>query len=211
MAIFTMRWRGAAASQVGTRIDGFGQHHAIPSRTAISGMIGAAMGYRVGDKRLEELQENITYAVVVHDPGTTYIDYQTADLGRMPRRRWWNDGSQVGIIEREGSAVTGTRIQNRPLAADVNMTIFVETDYLPADEILAALDEPVFPLYLGRENCPPSGRVAGTVSQSDSLQAAVADMEGVIYLPVEHMDWGDTVISIPARGRSADRFIVSVA
>lgn len=218
MEIFTLHWRGPMASQAGSRIDGFGQSQAIPSRSAIAGLLGAALGISVGSRELVELADAFNYAVEIRKPGAPITDYQTADLTKMKSdTMWWFNDGRVGVVKREGSkgALT-TRVQNRPLLCDVDMVVYIclqDNVRWSAEELIEALLTPKFPLSLGRENCPPSGRIAGAKLDCTSLEEALSEVKGLVYQPLiggkdSMQGWGDIVVSIPSRGRPDDRFTV---
>lgn len=214
MSVFTLRWQGPMASHVGARIDGFGQHQPIPSITAIAGLLGAALGLPIGSEELAELTASLRYAVIVHKPGRPLVDYQTADITAMPSKTWWNTGKAIGCMSRDGMAET--RVQQRPFLADVDMTILVELAddaRWTAQALLAALDEPQYPLCLGRENYPPTCRVAGEVLQEASLERAAERLRGLVYLPLDSKSgaegaWGDVIVSVVARNKPATLFRV---
>jgi CRISPR system Cascade subunit CasD len=72
-----------------------------------------------------------------------------------------------------------------------------------AEQIVAALDYPARPLFIGRTSCPPACRLAGQTLDASSLEAAVIavahDNAGDIYLPAASAapSWGDMPVSIP--------------
>jgi hypothetical protein len=116
----------------------------------------------------------------------------------------WSSG--LTIARREGSEIKGLRPQHRPYRADADMTAIVELEAASpatAEEILAALDEPMHPLFIGRSSCPPAARLAGRRFEAASLEAAVLEIArgnpGEIYLPVDAATplWGDMPLSIP--------------
>ena len=192
----------------GPRIDGEPQSLPIPTRSLLTGLFGSALGYGRGDyEKLQALQDNIRVAVVVHRNGIEINDYQIADLGKSYMRGpMWSSGTSV--VEREGSRTEGLRQQERPYRADADMTAVVEVQtgcLVTAEQILAALDQPVRPLFIGRSSCPPASRLAGRVFEATSLEAATLavarDHPGEIYLPAEAATpaWGDLPLSIPGR------------
>ena len=203
MQFFTMRLRAPLASLAGPRIDGIPQSLPIPARSLIVGMIGSALGWRRSDgERLQAIQDALLIAVVVHRSAGELIDYQTADLGRRHLSgTMWSSGQSV--LEREGIEKEGTRIQLRPYAMDIDMTVIArlaDDSPVTAEEILEALDMPARPLGIGRMNCPPSARVAGDLLEVETFENALGQLAGgECYLPLAAvpMDWGDTLISIP--------------
>ena len=166
-------------------------------------MIGSALGLRRADhERLQAIQDTLRIAVVVHRSAGELVDYQTADLGKpYLSGPMWSSGRSV--VEREGLEKEGTRIQSRPYAMDIDMTVVAQlADGAPvtAEEILEALDMPARPLGIGRMNCPPSDRIAGKILAAESLEDAASQVAaGELYLPVDStsMDWGDVMVSIP--------------
>lgn len=192
----------------GPRIDGEPQSLPIPTRSLLTGLFGSALGYGRGDhEKLQALQDNIRVAVVVHCNGIEINDYQIADLGKSYMRGpMWSSGTSV--VEREGSRTEGLRQQQRPYRADADMTAVVDVQtgcLVTAEHILAALDQPVHPLFIGRTSCPPASRLAGRVINASTLEAATLavahDRSGEIYLPAEAASpaWGDLPLSIPGR------------
>ena len=192
----------------GPRIDGEPQSLPIPTRSLLTGLLGSALGYGRGDhEKLQALQDSIRVAVVVHRNGVEINDYQIADL-RKPHMRgpMWSSGTSV--VEREGSQIEGLRQQERPYRVDADMTAVVEVvtgSAVNAEQILAALDQPARPLFIGRTSCPPASRLAGSVIVALSLEAATLKVAqghpGEIYLPADAAtpSWGDLPLSIPGR------------
>ncbi len=212
-----LRWRGPLMSLAGARIDGFAQSIPIPSLTTIAGMLGAALGYRRGDARLNALADVLHYGVVVHNPGAPLMDYQTADLDAIGLRAVAVDAwGAIRLYEREGSVVKERAQQWRPLLADADMTVVLEAPGWDPALLLAALRAPVFPLCLGRVSCPPSGQVGEKVIESETLDAALdalrQDRGGMVYRPLTGLIDAlvdGLVVSIPSRGRAPSLFAVA--
>lgn len=207
-----IRWKGPLMSLGGARIDGFAQQMPIPSASVVAGMLGAALGYRRGDRGLTELADALRYGVVVHRPGTPLVDYQTADLDAIGREAVAVDGyGRLHLFRREGSVVDERAQQWRPLLADADMTVVGAVAGMDAETLLNALRDPVFPLYLGRVSCPPSRPVGEGTVEADTLDLALdavqAEVGGVSYRPVDKLVDG-LVVSVPSRGRAASLFSV---
>jgi CRISPR system Cascade subunit CasD len=207
VACFTLHFKGPLVAFGGPKLDGEPQGLPIPTRSMVTGLIGAALGLsRSHTAELQAIQDSMLVGVVVHAPGVEIIDYQTADLDkRHMRGPMWSADRRLTI--REGSTTRELRQQWRPYLADVDMTVLVElrpgAPYGP-QAILDALDEPARPLFLGRASCPPEVRIAGRVMDGDLQSGAAqvaAERGGVIYLPLDSIAgrWGDMPISIPGR------------
>jgi CRISPR system Cascade subunit CasD len=206
MIFLTIRLRAPLMALQGPRIDGEPQSLPIPTRSLLTGLFGSAIGYTRGDHvKLQALQDNMQVALVVHRDGVEISDYQIADLGKSHMRGpMWSSGTSVA--KREGSQIEGLRPQQRPYHADADMTAIVELGEdspASAGEIIAALDQPAHPLFIGRSSCPPAFRLAGRLLDVPSLEAAVVDVArdnpGTIYLPAGAATpaWGDMPLSIP--------------
>ena len=208
----------------GPRIDGEPQSLPIPTRSLLTGLIGSALGYTRSDHiKLQALQDNMRVGVVVHSSGVEVNDFQIADLGkRYMRGPMWSSGTS--IAKREGSQIEGLRPQQRPYRADADMTAVVELGAgspVNPEQVVAALDQPARPLFIGRSSCPPASKLAGRLFDAQSLEAAVLEVarnhRGEIYLPAGAAtpSWGDLPVSVPGsrdwttyRHAGADAYIM---
>lgn len=207
MPYLTIRWKGPMMSLQGPRVDGLPQSLPIPTLAAVTGLLGAALGVsRRETGVLQSLQDTMRLAVIIHRSGVELFDYQTADLSKPYMvGPMWSSGRTT--IKRDGSEIKGTRQQFRPYLADADMTCVVELlEGAPFDvaQLLAALDQPARPLFLGRTTCPPEMRMAGGVVEASSLAQATAKVLAPrpaerVYLPMEiaEIEWGDIPVSIP--------------
>jgi len=190
--LFTMRLAAPIASLSGPRIDTIGDTLPIPTRSMVVGIIGAALGigYDQPDV-LQQLQDTMRLAVVVHRGGTVIRDYQTVRMGlpHMTGPMWWQDGQRLGVMKRAGGDSERTITGERPLTCDYDATIVVEL--LPgapfdAGQILNALRAPAHPLSIGQRSCIPSLPIAGEPLQAATLADGAATAgAGIIYMPVE--------------------------
>jgi CRISPR system Cascade subunit CasD len=224
VAFLTVHLNAPLMALQGSRIDGEPQSLPIPTRSLLTGLFGSALGYGRGDhSKLQALQDSMRVGVVVHRNGVEISDYQIADLGKPHMRGpMWSSGTST--TEREGSQIRGLRPQYRPYRAHAQMTAVVElaagSPVLAAD-ILAALDHPAHPLFIGRSSCPPASRLSARSFDAASLEAAVLaiarEHPGDIYLPADAATpaWGDMPVSIPGsrdwasyRHAGADTYVV---
>src|SRR5215472_15414197 len=206
--LFTMRLAAPIASLSGPRIDTVGDSLPVPTRSMITGIIGAALGISYDQPQvLQQLQDTMRLAVVVHRAGTVIRDYQTVRMA-LPHMRgpmWWNDGERLGVMERAGGEPDRTITGERPLTCDYDATVVVELLQgapFDADQILNALRNPVFPLSIGQRSCIPSLPIAGDALSATQLASGVSMVgDGTVYLPAECAqsgEFGDLMVTIPA-------------
>jgi CRISPR system Cascade subunit CasD len=206
--LFTMRLAAPIVSLSGPRIDTVGDSLPIPTRSMITGIIGAALGISYDQpKMLQQLQDAMRLAVVVHRAGTVIRDYQTVRMAlpHMTGPMWWNDGKRLGVMERAGGEPDRTITGERPLTCDYDATVIVELLHeapFSVAQILNALCNPIFPLSIGQRSCIPSMPIAGKALEATELVEGLSMVEtGIVYLPAECTQpgkFGDLFVTIPA-------------
>jgi CRISPR system Cascade subunit CasD len=206
--LFTMRLTAPIASFSGPRIDTVGDSLPIPTRSIITGIIGAALGISYDQPEvLQRVQDTMRLAVVVHRAGTVVRDYQTVRMAlpHMTGPMWWHDGKRLGVMERAGGEPDRTITGERPLTCDYDATVIVELLHgapFEASQIFHALRSPIFPLCIGQRSCIPSMPVAGNMLEVTTLIDGLSMVgPGIVYLPVEctqAREFGDLYVTIPA-------------
>lgn len=117
-----------------------------PSKSAVIGMLGAALGYPVGDSRLEKLERLLRMGVRVEREGSKLVDFHTVS----------------GVIRTAAGGAQGspgdpyTIVSPRTYVQDAVFLVALEGPRSILEECAAALHEPRWPLYLGRKSCVPS-------------------------------------------------------
>lgn len=105
-----------------------------PSKSAVIGMLAAALGYHRDDTRISSLN-NLMFAVRIDQPGTIMTEFQTVEWKKAKRkityREFVQDAAYVVAIGAEDNQL--------------------------ADEISWALKHPVFQIFLGRRANMPAG------------------------------------------------------
>lgn len=105
-----------------------------PSKSAVLGMIAAALGYRRDDSRISQLSE-LQMAVRVDQPGRTMTDFQTVEYDpKRPRSLSYRDYLQDAVF-----------------------VVAISGDDGQIDRIHNALHHPKFQPYLGRRSNVPAG------------------------------------------------------
>lgn len=105
-----------------------------PTKSAMIGMVAAALGYRRTDKRILDLNE-LDFAVRIDQVGKTLTDYQTVEWKKNTRKITYRDYLQDAVF------VVALSSQDDQLI----------------DHIKHALKHPYFPLFLGRRSNAPAG------------------------------------------------------
>lgn len=148
-----------------------------PSKSAIIGLIGAALGIRRDQDDLHaQLSRTIGVASLVRDPGIPVEDYHTV---QTPPQAELNRGSHFRTRKDElsiGSDTLSTVLSRRDYRCDpcVSVCIWKRETGIPysLDDISRALAAPVFTLYLGRKSCPPGLPLRPLVVEAPSILGA---------------------------------------
>lgn len=146
-----------------------------PGRSAIIGLLGAAMGIR-RDGDFSAL-DRLRMAVAIFQPGEVMRDYHTVQT--VPTARARRPQSRPDALRQAGRDAN-TTITLRDYRMGVLYGVAVWGGDLAA--IAEALRRPVFTLYLGRKSCPLSAPVDPRIVGADTAQAAL----GQLRLPVWH-------------------------
>lgn len=125
-------------------------HHA-PTKSAIIGMIAAALGLRRTDERIAKLNE-LKYAVRIDQPGKMTTDYQT--------------------VHYRFKTHVNTKVTNREYLQDAVFVVAVGSEDKALIETIAlALERPKFALFLGRRAFPLAGVLETWTRSTDPVSA----------------------------------------
>lgn len=123
-----------------------------PGRSAIIGLLAAALGIRRGDDAGFARLDALSQAVGVIDAGATLRDYHTVQT--VPAAAARNPGSRPEALRRAGPQGVNTTITLRDYRVGVAYAVAIWGG--PLDGLAEALERPAFALYLGRKSCPLS-------------------------------------------------------
>lgn len=112
-----------------------------PSKSAVIGMIAAALGYQRDDSRIVTLNK-LSYAVRVDQPGTMLTDFQTVEWKKDTRKITYRNYLQDAVFVAAIGSDDGNLI----------------------DQIEFALHHPRYQLYLGRRANPIAGVIQSEVT-----------------------------------------------
>lgn len=128
---------------------------AYPGRSAILGLLAAALGIRREDEAdLSRLRDAITIAVKQLSPGTLLRDYHTSQVpGQDKKAVWLTRRDELGVAKDK----LNTILSSREYRSDGYWTVAIRlADESPwsLEQMAEALRFPRFQLYLGRKSCP---------------------------------------------------------
>ena len=151
-----------------------------PSKSGAIGIILCAMGVARDNagpalERLVPLQ----MAVRIDYPGTTVWDYHTAGAGIGIRQ------AKGGIKLTATTKQPETLLSRRQYLFDASFLVALQGDRAVISEAVAALQDPVWPVYLGRKCCIPTEPVFSGTGEHQSLLEALSSQPIQIDAPCE--------------------------
>ncbi|MBD2783305.1 type I-E CRISPR-associated protein Cas5/CasD [Xenorhabdus sp. DI] len=144
-----------------------------PTRSAILGLLGAALGIRRDDEtQLAALQQSVKIAIKQVVSGLLLRDYHTAQVPSQEKKQT----HQTRKSELSDKAKLNTVLSSRDYLADGVWVIAIsltEQASLTLPALRDALIKPVFTLSLGRKSCPPALPMSPKLAEYSSLKAAL--------------------------------------
>ena len=130
----------------------------VPARSAILGLLGAALGIARTDSQGQSALRKLRVALQPLTQSAPLRDYHTVQS--VPRK-FKLPATRRDAIEAAGRAIN-TTITVRDYRTDVAMAvaIWAEEPVLPLTRIADALRNPKYVLYAGRKSCPLSAPLA---------------------------------------------------
>ena len=142
----------------------FRDSSSMPTKSGIVGLLGCAMGLERGNSALAELDQSIAIAVRADRSGVKFVDFQTVQ------------GNPLMAASGKPKTTGNTILSPHAYLQDACFTVVIEADNQWLDQILAALKDPKWCIYLGRKNCVPSRPVLECRTlEYPSLEAAVRE------------------------------------
>lgn len=175
MEFLVFRLYGPLASWGDTAVGGTRPSHLMPTRSAILGLLAAALGIaRSEQSRLDQLSEALHVSAKAESAGVLIRDYHTAQVPSAERKTIWNH--RKAETENTKSSLN-TILSTRDYRADADWVIAIsrkpDSDFDLAG-LAEALRYPIYPLYLGRKACPPAAPLQPQIVNVDDLASALA-------------------------------------
>lgn len=174
MQCLIFRLYGPMASWGVTAVGGVRSSASIPTRSAVLGLLAAALGIRRNEEeRLAELSTSYTIAVKAESEGTLLRDYHTAQVPSADRKAL--------LLHRKAELEfahtnINTILSTRDYRADGHWLVAVAEKpqaRFSLAELEAALLEPAFPLYLGRKSCPLAAPLKPQLVEAEDVHQAL--------------------------------------
>lgn len=151
---------------------GESRHSAVqPSRSALLGLLGAALGIeRHDDAAQQALADGYRFAIKLECVGSPLRDYHTVQVGVPPRKFQFRSRRQELAADK-----VDTILSTREYRCDSLALIAVEAlPGAPVDlaSLAEALRKPRFTLYLGRKSCPLALPLAPKILAASSVRDA---------------------------------------
>lgn len=180
---------GPMAAWGGVAVGEYRPSESHPSRSAIFGLMAAALGiHREDTADLKRLQEGYQMATLVNAPGSLIQDYHTTQVpSETIKKRAWPFATrreEVSIHRDDLNTILSTREYFCDARYTVCIRAATETPPYPLSALAEALSNPAFALYLGRRSCPVALPLQPQVVRGESLRAA---MEAAVFQDKEMM------------------------
>ncbi|MCP3670538.1 MAG: type I-E CRISPR-associated protein Cas5/CasD [Gammaproteobacteria bacterium] len=162
---------GPMAAWGDTAVGEFRPSHNHPTRTAVLGLVAAALGIRRHEEeRLQALEQSCLVAVRLDATGEVLRDYHTTQVPPEQRKvRHYTRRDELNASKLH------TILSQRDYLTDAAATIALSaTDDPPIrlQQMAEALQRPALPLYLGRKSCPLALPLEPRLIKANDLKTA---------------------------------------
>ncbi|MEM7801988.1 MAG: type I-E CRISPR-associated protein Cas5/CasD [Chloroflexota bacterium] len=139
-----------------------------PTKSGIIGLLACAYGWR-GDDQIRNLSDTLKMGVRIDKPGDRLTDYHTIGGGYETPQLLTAEGKP-----KKSSGAPHTEISMRDYLTDAAFLVALQGDQALISETSEALQNPVWPIFLGRKACVPTRPVYAGVAEAPTLEAALA-------------------------------------
>lgn len=138
-----------------------------PTKSGVIGLVACALG--IGeDAPIKSLSETVEMGVRVDKPGVRLTDYHTIGGGADKPMLLTAQGKP-----KKSSGNPHTEISYRDYLCDASFLVALRGATAVITQIADAIQNPMWPIYLGRKSCPPSRPVFDGIDEYDNLQTAL--------------------------------------
>lgn len=159
-----------------------------PSKSAIIGLLAAALGIRRDDvERMDALVNSLSFAVQMFSGGTVLKDYHTTQAPKTGRKVFYHTRRDE-MKNPEDNAILSSR-EYRCDALSVVAVWLNDSTYSPED-LVHALHKPVFTLYFGRKSCPPAAPLNPEIIEAETVRDAFDRYKVTLPVPLRNSATG---------------------
>ncbi len=176
-------------------VGGFRPSVSSPSRSAIMGLLGAALGIRRDQEdELSSLNARLGLAVEVQSHGTLMVDYHTAQSPRgVSGNIFFSRKREIEAVKEDSKAQA--TLSQREYYVDAVYRVYAwlnsNTDEQMLWMLLNALKRPRFPLFLGRKSCPPSLPLVPQILRAQTLKQVIEEAKFPDEMWLTHLSNSD--------------------
>ncbi|QYZ80141.1 type I-E CRISPR-associated protein Cas5/CasD [Methanofollis formosanus] len=169
---------GPMAAWGGMAVGEYRPAESHPSRSAVFGLVAAALGIRREEAALlRRLQEGYRMAVLVNASGNLIRDYHTTQVpSETTKKRAWPFATRREEVSVPRESLN-TILSTREYFCDALYTVCLwpadDAPPYPLSALAEALRSPAFVPYLGRKSCPVTIPLQPQVIGGDNLRAAM--------------------------------------
>ena len=177
----------------------------VPPRSAVLGLIGAALGVERADAGGQAALRRYGVATRSLTHSAALRDYHTVQTVPARVRRPNSRRAAIDAIGRE----INTTITVRDYRTDVAVAVAVwgRDERWSLEQVAAALRHPAFVLFLGRKSCPLAAPVNPCIVEAPDPVAALRDCPAPIWLRHVAGIASGTITSDPFSGGMPDRVV----
>lgn len=153
-----------------------------PTKSALIGLLGCALGYPMGDPRLEALDAGLRFGVRVESPGRVLEDFQTVTdflptAGGEYKHSGIKTAASLAKLRADPGVTPATILSPRSYLEDAAFLVALENANGEGGPLLScaqALGAPKWPIFLGRKSCVPTRPVLeGLTEAYDGIEDAL--------------------------------------
>jgi CRISPR system Cascade subunit CasD len=143
-----------------------------PGRSALTGLLGAALGLQRTDNF--KMIDNLGMAVAVFSSGdeTSFRDYHTVETVPSAKAKQPNSRPEA-LISATGQTNTTITLRDYRTGFLCGVALWGG----PLEHIRDALHQPTYTLYLGRKSCPLSAPVAAKLIDAATAEEAISKVQ----------------------------------
>lgn len=155
-----------------------------PSRSAILGLLGAALGIGRDDEAAHEaLSDGLGVAIAVYDDGLLLRDYHTAQVpggGTLKRQPHRTRADELAVPRDALNTILSTRDYRQDALSVACLWEKHRQPRWSLDDLQERLERPRFVLYLGRKACPPALPLNPQIVDAEDVRGALASAGATI-------------------------------